>query len=64
LYVCICAAVDESEVHRSLHDGARTPAELASRCGAGTGCGSCRMRLCDMIRSFDERRREPVAAAS
>jgi bacterioferritin-associated ferredoxin len=63
MYVCICAAVDETAVHNSLCDGVRTAAELAKRSGAGTGCGSCRVRICDMIRQFDERRSDSVAAA-
>ena len=64
MYVCICAAVDETDVHRSLCEGVRTVAELARRNGAGSGCGSCRVRICDMIRKYDDGRPQSMAAAS
>lgn len=41
MYVCICLAVTEAEAHRAVTDGARTVTDVAARCGAGTGCGSC-----------------------
>lgn len=41
VYVCICAAVAESEVRLAIRNGARSQETIAESCGAGTGCGSC-----------------------
>lgn len=41
MYVCICAAVTESEVRACARAGARTAEEVGDLCRAGTGCGSC-----------------------
>ena len=41
MYVCVCAAVTDSEVAACLDAGADTVDEVGQRCLAGTGCGSC-----------------------
>ncbi|MGH8870055.1 MAG: (2Fe-2S)-binding protein [Actinomycetes bacterium] len=46
MYVCICYAVTEDDLHAEIADGARTEDDVAARCGAGTGCGSCSQRIC------------------
>ena len=45
MIVCICQAVDEREIRRTVAAGARTLGELMRRCGAGTDCGSCHQEL-------------------
>jgi bacterioferritin-associated ferredoxin len=40
--LCHCLVVEEAEVRRVIRQGARTVEDIASRCDAGTGCGSCR----------------------
>ncbi len=49
MYVCICARVRECEVRTAIRCGARTEATVGEVCGAGTGCGMCRDRICDLI---------------
>lgn len=49
MYACICYAVTEPQVRTTILAGARTIEEIGDRCGAGTGCGSCVDRLCDML---------------
>lgn len=49
MYVCICHAVSENEVRDSIRAGARTEEAVAEACAAGTDCGSCLDRICDMI---------------
>ena len=49
MYVCICARVREREVRTAIRCGARTEETVAEACGAGTGCGTCRDRICDLI---------------
>lgn len=45
MYVCICMAVTEAEVHDCIAGGASTTDAVGEGCGAGTGCGSCRQRI-------------------
>jgi bacterioferritin-associated ferredoxin len=49
MYVCICARVRENEVRTAIRCGARTEESVGEACGAGTGCGTCRDRICDLI---------------
>jgi len=49
MYVCICARVRECEVRTAIRCGARTEESIGEQCGAGTGCGTCRDRICDLI---------------
>ena len=49
MYVCICARVRESELRAAVRAGARTEETVGDACGAGTGCGSCLDRICDLI---------------
>jgi len=41
MYVCVCNAVTDSEVHSCLRDGARTLADLRQQLGVATDCGRC-----------------------
>jgi bacterioferritin-associated ferredoxin len=49
MYVCICARVRERELRAAIKLGARTEETVADACGAGTGCGMCLDRICDLI---------------
>ena len=49
MYVCICAGVTEAELHACVDGGADTVETVADRCAAGTGCGTCVERLCQLI---------------
>jgi bacterioferritin-associated ferredoxin len=49
VYVCICERVREREVRIAVRRGARTEESVGEACGAGTGCGSCLERICDLI---------------
>jgi bacterioferritin-associated ferredoxin len=53
LYVCICYGVTEHDVRDEIACGARDVEAVASRCGAGTSCGSCVDRICSMLREND-----------
>jgi bacterioferritin-associated ferredoxin len=53
--LCYCLVVEEAEVRRAIRQGARTVEEVAARCEAGNGCGSCRGTIACMI--DDEARR-------
>ncbi|HXU72946.1 MAG TPA: (2Fe-2S)-binding protein [Polyangia bacterium] len=58
MIVCLCRAVSERTIAAKIAEGARTPADLAARCGAGTGCGACVAsleRICSRACGPDER---------
>ena len=58
MYVCGCRAVTDREVHDAVQAGARSAAEIAIRCGAGSRCGNC----VDLVLAVIEASR-PVSAA-
>ncbi|ONI84587.1 (2Fe-2S)-binding protein [Saccharothrix sp. ALI-22-I] len=49
MYVCICAAVSDTQVRACIRNGARTVEEIGERCQAGTGCGTCLDHLDGML---------------
>jgi bacterioferritin-associated ferredoxin len=49
MFVCICHHVREREVRSAIRCGARTEESVGDACGAGTGCGSCLDRICELI---------------
>ncbi|MDQ7911433.1 (2Fe-2S)-binding protein [Phytohabitans sp. ZYX-F-186] len=49
MYVCICARVREGEVRSAIRLGAHSEESVGDACGAGTGCGTCLDRICDLI---------------
>lgn len=49
MFVCICRAVTEEEVHEHCSQGARTIDAISDRCGAGEGCGTCLDRLSEIL---------------
>ena len=64
MYVCICSAVTAGELDAAIADGARCEEEVAQRTGAGSGCGTCVDRICDLLRAADpEHGRMPLRVA-
>lgn len=59
MYTCICERVRECEVRAAIRLGAHTEQSVGNSCGAGTNCGSCLDRICDLI---DEEMGVAVAA--
>ena len=49
MYVCICNRVREGDVRAAIRCGAHTEDAVGAACGAGTTCGSCLDRVCDLI---------------
>jgi bacterioferritin-associated ferredoxin len=62
MYVCICTRAREHEVRTAIRAGARSEESVGDACGAGTGCGSCLDRICDLI--DDETRAAALPAAA
>lgn len=64
MYACICHAVTDAEVSLAIAAGASTEDEVGEACGAGTGCGSCLGRICDMLSQLHPTHgRAPLRAA-
>jgi bacterioferritin-associated ferredoxin len=57
MYVCICEAVTEKDIQRTLDGGCNTVECVASSCGAGGSCGSCQGRIQRMIDARRGRRK-------
>jgi bacterioferritin-associated ferredoxin len=56
MYVCICEGVTEREVRDEIAGGAHTAEAIGARCGAGTSCGTCLDRICDLLSASTHRR--------
>lgn len=41
MYVCICQAVTERQIHQAANEGARTIKDLRHHLGVGSECGRC-----------------------
>ena len=41
MYVCICQAVTERQIHQAVHAGARTLQDLRRELGVAAECGRC-----------------------
>jgi bacterioferritin-associated ferredoxin len=61
MIVCVCAAVSERKLLAVIAEGAVTMREIERRCGAGAGCGSCRLTVRQCLR---ENRQQAAAAVS
>jgi bacterioferritin-associated ferredoxin len=62
MYVCICSRVREREVRTAIRCGARDEEAVGDACGAGTGCGSCLDRICELIDEENPDTPLPLAA--
>lgn len=62
MYACVCERVRECDVRLAILAGARTEESVGEACGAGTGCGSCLDRICEMIEEETAGERVAVAA--
>jgi bacterioferritin-associated ferredoxin len=49
MYVCVCKAVTDSQIHQSIEGGAQSREEVTRACGAGGDCGACHGMIEDMI---------------
>jgi bacterioferritin-associated ferredoxin len=54
MYVCICRAVTESEVHDCIDAGARSVREIRDSTGAGGDCASCVRKICAMLKQTED----------
>lgn len=49
MYVCVCLAINQSEVEEAIQRGATTVGEVTRTCKAGGDCGACHGMIEEMI---------------
>ncbi|MBO0852388.1 MAG: (2Fe-2S)-binding protein [Nocardia sp.] len=49
MYICICNAVSQADVHSHVAAGACSTKQLKQACGWKPGCGTCTSRLSEEI---------------
>ncbi|TMR03480.1 hypothetical protein ETD83_10340 [Actinomadura soli] len=52
MYVCICNAVTEDDVHGCMARGCRTAKEVKAACGFKPACGTCTKRIHTMVSQY------------
>lgn len=60
--VCNCHQVRESTLREAVKSGCKTVKALAERTGAGTGCGSCKSRVAEVLSAQPKVARELAVA--
>jgi bacterioferritin-associated ferredoxin len=56
VFACICRAVTDDQVSAAVDGGATTVKAVAAQTRAGTGCGTCRDHLRDLIEEHSRAR--------
>ncbi len=51
MFVCICNAVRESDIHQAVKDGACNLRDLARVTGCTTRCGKCAPTVMEVLRN-------------
>jgi bacterioferritin-associated ferredoxin len=54
MYVCVCRAVTENEVHDCISAGASSVKQIRDTTGAGGDCASCVRKICAMLKRSDD----------
>lgn len=52
MYVCICNAVTEDDVHGCMASGCTTAKAVKAACGFKPGCGMCTKRIHTMVSEY------------
>jgi bacterioferritin-associated ferredoxin len=50
VWICLCEAITSGTIERAIDEGARSVAEVAEACGAGTVCGRCKHNIVILIK--------------
>ena len=64
MYVCICNAVTEQDIHDTVAEGLGSMRELRERLGVGACCGRCASSARDVLRNASSVPPQPMAAVS
>jgi bacterioferritin-associated ferredoxin len=61
--VCHCRGVTDRAIRRAVRQGASTRRQVAQACGAGAGCGGCRISVQKILESEDRSSERSVSGA-
>lgn len=54
MYVCVCLAVTEDEVHSCIEAGAKSARQVRDATGAGGDCATCVRKICAMLKRSED----------
>lgn len=49
MLICHCKGLRDRDVHRAVAQGARSPGQVLSLCGAGSICGGCLPLIAEVV---------------
>ncbi len=49
MYVCLCKAVTDSDIHEAVNGGVRTMRQLARETGCSSNCGRCAVTAAEIL---------------
>jgi len=49
MYVCLCKAVTDSDIHNAVNGGVRTMRQLARQTGCSSNCGRCAVTAAEIL---------------
>ncbi|MBE9221635.1 (2Fe-2S)-binding protein [Cyanobacterium stanieri LEGE 03274] len=49
MYVCICNAVTEKDIHKAVKQGVSSIEQLSEQTSVSLRCGSCQSRACKVL---------------
>jgi len=49
MLICHCKGLRDRDVHRAVAQGARSPGQVLSACGAGSICGGCLPLIAEVV---------------
>ena len=55
MIVCLCEAVGHRVIDAAIDEGASNVRDVGRRCGAGTGCGMCKVDIKARLEAVRER---------
>ncbi len=64
MYTCICERIRECDVRTVIRCGAHTEESVGEACGAGTRCGTCLDRICELIDEESAAEGLPITVAA
>lgn len=63
MYVCICNAITDKQIHRAAEAGVTDLWGLQAELGVAAGCGRCKEHAMDVLRDSMHRQAEPALYA-
>ncbi len=49
MYVCLCKAVTDADIHEAVSGGVRTMRQLARQTGCSSNCGRCAVTAAEVL---------------